>query len=408
MKKIMQTIRLAFRTLLRNPLRSFFMMLGVTIGIASLTAMASIGEATRQETLRQFKRMVGTYDVINIVPGAASTRGMPSLTTVEPVLKFTDATAIANEVDGVLQVAEVQNAFDIDVKYRDKATVSAIYGISANWLEMRSFFVETGDPITPDDIMGVARVAVIGQDIVTGLFPDTDPIGKQLRIGNVPFLVKGIVVSRGAGPGGSSLDGVIYIPVTTASKRLFNRDYLTTITAQLENPENPGPVIESIRAVLRERHGIVPPGEDDFTIRNSRANVERIAAVSSTLGTILTGVSVIAMIIGGTVIMSLMLIAVSERRREIGVRRAVGATRSDVMLQFLIEAATVSLSGGLVGIALGIGGAALASMQQELQPVLIWDTIGLAVAVSVGLGLVFGLQPAWKAANIDPIDALRS
>ncbi len=408
MKKIMQTTRLAFRTLLRNPLRSFFMMLGVTIGIASLTAMASIGEATRQETLRQFKRMVGTYDVINIVPGAASTRGMPSLTTVEPVLKFTDATAIANEVDGVLQVAEVQNAFDIDVKYRDKATVSAIYGISANWLEMRSFFVETGDPITPDDIVGVARVAVIGQDIVTGLFPDTDPIGKQLRIGNVPFLVKGIVVSRGAGPGGSSLDGVIYIPVTTASKRLFNRDYLTTITAQLENPENPGPVVESIRAVLRERHGIVPPGEDDFTIRNSRANVERIAAVSSTLGTILTGVSVIAMIIGGTVIMSLMLIAVSERRREIGVRRAVGATRSDVMLQFLIEAATVSLSGGLVGIALGIGGAALASMQQQLQPVLIWDTIGLAVAVSVGLGLVFGLQPAWKAANIDPIDALRS
>jgi len=406
--KLMTTIRLALRTLFRNPLRSFFMMLGVTIGIASLSAMASIGEATRQETLRGFKRMVGTYDVVNIVPGAASTRGMPSLTTVEPSLKFTDAAAIAAEAEGVVQVAEVQNAFDIDVKYRENATVTALYGVSSNWLEMHSYFIETGDVITQDDITSLARVAVIGQDIVTGLFPNEDPMGKQVRIGNVPFQVKGILVSRGAGPGGGSLDGVIFIPVTTASKRLFNRDYLTTITAQLKDPERPGPSIEAITAILRERHGIVPPGEDDFTISDSRANADQVAEVSSTFGTVLTGVAVIAMIIGGTVIMSLMLIAVSERRREIGVRRAVGATRSDIMLQFLIEAATVSVIGGLVGIAIGVGGATLAAVQQELPPVLIWDVIGIAVAISVGIGLLFGLQPAWKAANIDPIDALRS
>jgi len=406
--RITQAFRLALRTLIRNPLRSFFMMLGITVGIASLTAMASLGAATRQETLRQFKRMVGTYDVINIVPGAASTRGMPSLTTVEPSLKFSDAAAIADEADGVLQVAEVQNAFDIDVKYRDKTTVSAIYGISANWLEMRSYFIETGDVITQEDIAGVARVAVIGQDIVTGLFANENPLGKQVRIGNVPFQVKGVLVSRGAGPGGSSLDGVIFIPVTTASRRLFNRDYLTTITAQLENPQRPEPAIESIKAVLRERHGIIPPGEDDFTISDSRANAEQVAEVSSTLGTILTGVAVIAMIIGGTVIMSLMLIAVSERRREIGVRRAVGATRRDVMMQFLIEAATVSVIGGLAGIALGTGGAVLTAIRQDLPPVLLWNVIGIAVVVSVGIGLVFGLQPAWKAANIDPIDALSS
>jgi len=405
---LFKTIVLALRTLVRNPLRSFFMSLGVTIGIASLTAMASVGEATKQETMRQFKRMIGTYDVVNVLPGAARTRGMPSLTTVEPSLKFSDATAIAGEVSGVAQVAEVQNAFDLDVKYRDSTIPSALYGISANWLEMHSYYVEAGNTISADDVISVARVAVIGPDIQAALFPNEDPLGKQLRVGNVPFQVKGVLVSRGAGPGGSSLDAIVFIPVTTASKRLFNRDYLTTITAKLKDPERPEPVIEEISALLRERHGIVPPGEDDFTISNPRATAAQVSEVGSTLGTILSGVAVIATFIGGTVIMSLMLIAVSERQREIGVRRAVGATRKDIMVQFLIEAATVSIIGGFAGVALGAAGGLIAATQQELPPVLMWSAIGGAVLLSVGIGVIFGLQPAWKAANVDPIEALRS
>ena len=406
--KFLRTVSLALRTLVRNPLRSFFMMLGVTIGIASLTAMASVGEATKQETMRRFKRMVGTYNVVNIVPGAASTRGMPSVTTVEPSLKFEDAKALAEEASSVSQVAEVQNAFDIDVKYRDNTTPSAIYGISANWLEMHSYFIEAGNLITDDEVQSVARVAVIGLDIKTALFPNEDPIGKQLRIANVPFQIKGVLVSRGAGPGGGSLDSIVFIPVTTASKRLFNRDYLTTITVQLKDPERPEAAIEEISAILRDRHGIVPPGVDDFTVSNPRATADQVSEVRSTLTGVLNGVAAIATIIGGTVIMSLMLIAVSERRREIGVRRAVGATRRDIMLQFLIEAATVSLIGGLAGILFGVGGATIAAAQQQLPPVLAANTIGRAVLLSVGIGLVFGLQPAWKAANIDPIEALRS
>jgi putative ABC transport system permease protein len=405
---ILRTISQALRTLVRNPLRSFFMMLGVTIGIASLTAMASVGEATKQETMRRFKRMVGTYNVVNIVPGAASTRGMPSVTTVEPSLKFEDARAIAEQASSVQQVAEVQNAFDIDVKYRDNTTPSAIYGISANWLEMHSYFIEAGGLISDDEVQSLARVAVIGVDIQKALFPNEDPIGKQLRIANVPFQIKGVLVSRGAGPGGSSLDAIVFIPVTTASKRLFNRDYLTTINVQLKNPDRPEPAIEEISAILRDRHGIVPPVEDDFTVSNPRATAEQVSEVRSTLTSVLNGVAAIATIIGGTVIMSLMLIAVSERRREIGVRRAVGATRRDIMVQFLIEAATVSFFGGLAGIALGVGGATLAAARQGLSPVFMGNAIGGAVFLSVGIGLVFGLQPAWKAANIDPIEALRS
>jgi putative ABC transport system permease protein len=406
--KIMRIIALALRTLARNPLRSFFMMLGVAIGIASLTAMASVGESTRQETMRRFKRMVGNYNIINIQPGAASTRGMPSLTTVEPSLKFEDAAAIAAEAAGVEQVAKVQNAFDIDVKYRDNTTPSAIYGVSANWLEMHSYFIDSGNVISEEDVQSLSRVAVIGLDIKNALFPGENPLGKQLRIGNVPFQVKGVLVTRGAGPAGSSLDGIVFIPVTTASKRLFNRDYLTTINVQLKNPDRPEPAIEEITSILRERHGIVPPGEDDFTLSSPRAAAAEVAEVDSTLGSVLTGVAVIATIIGGTVIMSLMLISVSERRREIGVRRAVGATRTDVMVQFLVEAALVSVLGGAVGVALGIVGAMIAAAQQDMPPVVTLSAVVGAVCLSVGIGLVFGLQPAWKAANIDPIEALRA
>ena len=403
-----RTISLALRTLLRNPLRSFLMMLGVTVGIAALTTMASVGEATKQETMRRFKRMVGTYDIVNIAPGAARTRGMPSLTTVEPTLKFDDATAIAAEARTITQIAEVQNAFDIDVKHRDNTTASAIYGISANWLEMHGYFIDAGTPISDDDVASLARVAVIGIDVQTALFPNQDPMGQQMRIANVPFQVKGVLVSRGAGPGGGSLDNIVFIPVTTASKRLFNRDYLTTINAKLKDPDRPEAAIEEISAILRQRHGIVPPGEDDFTVTNPRATAEQVTQVRSTLSTVLTGVAVIATLIGGLVIMSLMLIAVSERRREIGVRRAVGATRRDVMLQFLIEAATISVIGGLAGVALGVAGATIAAIQQDLPPILLWSTIGGSVVLSVCIGLVFGLQPAWKAANLDPIEALRN
>jgi len=406
--KIWAGLSLANRSMLRNPLRAFFMMLGVTIGIASLTAMSTMGESTRQETMRQFKNMVGNYDLINIEPGATATRGMPSLTTVEPTLKFGDSDAILAQVNGVKQVADVQNAFDLNAKYRDQTTASAVYGITSNWLEMHSYFIDFGSVISDDDIASISRVAVIGPDIQRELFGAEDPIGKQIRIANVPFQVKGVLVTRGAGPGGSSLDGIVFIPVTTASKRLFNRDYLTTIVLELEDPLNPEPVIEEVTAVLRGRHGIVPPGEDDFGFVSPRAAAEQVSEVDSTLTRVLTGVSAIATIIGGTVIMSLMLIAVSERRREIGVRRAMGATRRDIMQQFLIEAAAASLLGGVIGTVLGVGGGAIAVLQQNMPPVFVWQMILFSVVLSIGVGLIFGLQPAWKAANTDPIDALRS
>jgi putative ABC transport system permease protein len=302
----------------------------------------------------------------------------------------------------------MQFALDLDVKYREKTASPSVIGVSANWIDVRGEDIAFGSGITPEDEASLARVAVIGEDVRKALFPDEDPIGKQLRIADVPFEIKGVLGSRGVGPGGASMDNMLVIPVTTASKRLFNRDYFTSMIVQLKDPEQAAQGIADITALLRERHGIVPPGEDDFTVTSPQAQVTRVTEVGSTLSKVLTGVAVIATLIGGTVIMSLMLIAVSERRKEIGVRRAVGASRQDIMVQFLVEAAVISLIGGLLGIVVGVGGTLAATALTKLPPAVMWSAVGGSVVLSIGVGLVFGLQPAWRAANIDPIQALRS
>lgn len=398
----------AWRSLTRSKLRSFFMMLGVIVGIAALTALASVGEATRQETMRQFKRMLGTFDTLTIRPGAGSTRGMPSLGSVEPSLKFADGPAIAAGVPGVKRVALVQQAFDLDVSYRDETTVPLVLGVSPNWADVRGETVAAGAHLSDEDDSALARVTVIGADVASTLFHGEDPLGKVIRIADVPFQVKGVMASRGAGPGGASLDNMLVIPVSTSSKRLFNRDYLTTLVVQLDDAASSDRVADDVRALLRERHRIIPPAQDDFTVGSPRATLAQITKVGTTLSKVVSGVAVIATLIGGAVIMSLMLIGVSERRREIGVRRAVGATRADVMRQFLVEATLISALGGAIGILIGAGGATVGALLQKLPPAYMWSMIGGAVALSVAVGVVFGLYPAWKAANVDPIEALRS
>jgi putative ABC transport system permease protein len=403
-----RAIVLALRTLSRNRLRTCFMMLGMVVGISSLTALSSIGEGTRQETMRRFKRMIGTFDTIIVRPGSAQTRGMVSLTNVPPTLKFEDARAIATEVPDVRRVAQVQNAFDVDVKYRDQTAAPAIFGVSSNWTELRGDEISQGSGISDEDVQALGRVAVLGMEVKTTLFAADDPIGKTIRIADIPFQVKGVLSSRGAGPGGANLDNIVLIPVTTASRRLFNRDFLTMLVAQLKDPEQGDRAVGRITSLLRERHHIVPPASDDFTITNPGAAMARVTEVGSTLSKVLTGVAALATLIGGVVIMSLMLIAVSERRKEIGVRRSVGASQQDIVLQFLLEALTISALGGLIGIAIGAGGTSLATWWQQLPSALVWQAIASAVLISIAVGLLFGLHPAWKASRVDPIAALRS
>lgn len=405
--KLHQALVLACRTLSRNRLRACFMMLGVVVGIGSLTALSSVGEATRQETVRRFERMVGTIDTVTIRPGSGQTRGMPAVNDAPATIKFDDAAAIA-QLPGIRRVVEIQNAFDVDVKYRSSTDVPTIFGTTPEFANLRGTDVIEGNPITDEDIQALARVVVIGLDVKQALFHGEDPIGKTIRIGEVPFQVKGVFASRGAGPGGVSLDNFVLIPISTAAKRLFNRDSLTMLVAQLRDPSASDAIMKEVRSLLRERHHLVPPALDDFTLTNPRAALARANDAGSTLSKVLGGVAALATLVGGVVIMSLMLIAVSERRKEIGVRRSVGASRADVLVQFLLEAATVSAVGGVLGVGLGLGASAIATKVQQLPPVLTWSVVGIAVMVSVAIGLVFGVHPAWKASHVDPIAALRS
>jgi putative ABC transport system permease protein len=398
----------AARSLNRYRLRTTLMMMGIIVGIASLAILTSLGEATKRETMQRFKNMIGTFDTIIIRPGGGRSRGMPTLVNVPPTLRFEDAKALATELPEIKAVAQMQAAFDIDIKYREKTASPAVFGVSANWLKLRSDEVADGMFFSEDQNASLARVAVIGTDVRNSLFSNQDPLGKTIRIADVPFEVIGILKSRGAGPAGGSLDNVILIPVNTASRRLFNRDYLTMVIAQLKNPEASNEVTNKISGWLRERHHIQPPTLDDFAITNPAATMARVTQTGNTLAKILTGVAIMALLIGGIVIMSMMSIAVSERRKEIGVRRSVGAARGDIVVQFVLEATFVAFAGGAVGVLVGFGGSEIATRLQKLPSVLVWQPFATAVLLSIVIGVVFGIYPAWRASRVDPIQALRS
>ena len=398
----------AVRTMNRYRLRTLLMMLGVLIGISSLAVLTAIGEGTKRETMQRFKNMVGTFDTIIVRPGGARFRGMPTLVNVPQTLKFDDAHAIANELGEVKAVAEMQTAFDIDVKYRDRFSSPAVFGVSANWLALRSEDVADGTFFLNEQNVSLARVAVIGVDVRKDLFPDEDPLQKTIRIGDVPFQVIGLLRPRGAGPAGGSLDNLIVIPVNTASRRLFNRDFLTKLLVQIKNAERGAEEAEKVTSLLRQRHHIQPPALDDFTVTNPAATMAQVTRAGNILSKILTGVAAMALLIGGVVIMSLMSIAVSERRKEIGVRRSVGAAQADIIFQFLLEAALVSLAGGIVGVLLGWSGMELVTRLLQLPQIIVWQPLILSILLSLAVGIAFGLYPAWTASKVDPIKALRS
>jgi putative ABC transport system permease protein len=404
--RLLGQVWFAWHAVRRNRLRSALMMIGIIIGVVGLTISSSIGQATKQETLARFKNMLGTFDTLIVRPGAGSIKGMTNLGESDTTLTFEDAAAVAR-APFARNVVEVENALKVDASYRDRHVSPAVFGVDADWGVVRGETLAEGEFLTPQDERTLARVAVLGADARRDLFADDDPLGKTIRIASVPFEVAGALDPRGAGPTGASLDNLIFIPVTTAAKRLFNRNYLTMLIVQLKDPKGSDRAIAELRRLLRARHRLDPAAPDDFTITSPRAVMAQVEAMGSVIGTLLLAITVLALVVGGIVIFAVMLAGLGARRGEIGLRRASGAGRNAIATQFLVEAGLVSLLGGLIGVAIGIASTQVVSRLERLPFLVDIPALATAVALSLLIGLVFGAIPALRAANVDPIEALR-
>lgn len=405
--KFLRISKVAIKILWVNKMRSFFMMLGIIIGIATLTIIVSLGEGSKQQVIERMKKM-GADASLMVRPGSGSQRGIPGGQAGITSLTLEDANAIEDYIGNVKHIAPTTVKGSVPVKYGNQSSTPTVFGVTPIWRIVRTFDVERGEFISDEDIATVAKVCLVGQQVVQDLFETEDPIGKFILINNVNFQVKGVLEKKGASTGGGNLDNRILVPLSTSLRRLFNQAYLNQIVIQLSNVSGMYETAAEVKALLRERHHLAQDEPDDFSVRIPEEAVKTATAVSDTMTILLSLIAGISLIAGGVVLMNIMLISVTERKREIGIRKAVGARRRDILLQFLIESIAVTFTGGLIGFVVGYLGADVTTLIAQTPSAFSWKVFALAFGFSALVGIFFGVQPARKAAALDPIEALRS
>jgi putative ABC transport system permease protein len=404
---ILESLKMATQTLISNKLRSGLTMLGIVIGNASVIGMIGVGEGTQTLATDQFKSL--GPNTLFILPGSPKAQNIRSGGT-PPTLVLSDARAIARQVPSVAGVAPVLQNSSV-VSYQSVTTTSIIQGTTADFPTVRNFAVDKGRFVTAQDVKQDKQIAMVGTDIAQRLFGNNDPIGKQIRINNVSFEIVGLMESKGSSFG-SNQDDTIFVPITTMSKRIIGRTSpyglrLSLISVSAKNSESMDAAEFQITNLLRQRHKIV--GEDDFTVRNQKDALTIVSTITGALTLLLGAIAGISLLVGGIGVMNIMLVSVTERTQEIGLRKAIGATQNDILTQFTIEAIILSVVGGIIGTLIGIGGIVLVRNFSPLKTAAISPSaIILAVSVSGGIGLFFGVVPARQAARLDPIEALRS
>ncbi len=404
--KIVSTVRVSLKGLTGNKLRAFFMMLGVLIGIMALTVIVSVGQGAKLQVMQKMETL-SAFGAVMVIPGGGMTRGLGSVDSVPATLTAEDAQAIRSEVPHVQDVALVQSKQGVTIKFGNQSTATMVWGVTPNYPTIRPTPVARGEFFGEEEQSSQARVAVLGQDTAAALFGDADPLEQTIRIESVPFKVIGIQKKLGASPGGGNLDDRILIPQATAARRLFNLTNLTQLVVQINGREHVRGAAERVKQLLHERHHIAEGMPDDFSVRIAEQMLGVLTGSSQTLTLFLGIVAALSLLVGGFIVMNIMLISVSERTKEIGLRRAVGARRRDILLQFILEAGAVTAAGGLFGVLLGVGGALLASRLLGWPAAISWPAITGAVFFAGIVGLVFGVQPARKAAALHPVEALR-
>jgi putative ABC transport system permease protein len=401
-----ESLGMAAKTLVGNKLRSGLTMLGIIIGNASVIAMIGIGEGTQKLASDQFTSL--GPNTLFILPGSPKAQNIRS-GGVPPTLVLSDARAIARQVPSVVGVSPFLQA-SLVVTYRNVTTTSAVTGTNSEFLKVRSFSVAKGRFIMEADLKNDRQIAVLGPDLADRLFGGIDPIGQQIRVNNVSFEVVGLMAGKGSSFG-SNQDDAVYVPITTMSRRTIGRTSpfglrLSGISVSAKDSQSLDAAEFQITNLLRRRHKII--GDDDFTVRNQKDILQIVNTITGALTLLLAGIAAISLIVGGIGVMNIMLVSVTERTQEIGLRKAIGASERDILWQFTIEAIILSIAGGLVGTVIGIGSTIAIATFSPLQATVSVPAILMAVGVSGGIGLFFGVFPARQAARLDPIEALRS
>jgi len=406
--KIIKNSKEGIKSLNSNRLRTFLMMLGVIIGIATFITVIAIGQGGKKQVIKNMNKMWGAMPIA-ITPGGKDISPHADILSAPATLTKEDADAIVREVPNVKDACLVQIKTSVSINYKEKNMIALdLIGITPNFERIRITKVSSGDFIAEEDMNSLARVCLIGPTVVKGLFDDKDPIGEIVRIENVNFIVKGVLEPKGTGPDGRDLDNRILIPQTTFARRMYNVNHLSQIVVELIDVKKIDQTGNHIATFLRERHNISSEKFDDFTIRLPSTMAQMFTKTSQTLTIFLAIISLISLIVGGVVIMNIMLISVSERTKEIGIRRAVGAKKRDILSQFLFEAGWVTFLAGIIGIIFGIVISRLIAFITKSPATITIGAIVLAFIFSVVIGIIFGLQPARKAASLNPIEALRT
>jgi putative ABC transport system permease protein len=409
MKRALSAMRIAFRALQVNKARSALTMLGIVIGVAAVIATVAVGSGATQRIQQQIAS-IGS-NIIIVIPGSVTSSGMRMGTGAAVTLTESDARDLAAQCPSVAVVAPVVRGGS-QLVYENANWASVTMGITPEFLGIRDLSIAKGAAFTQHDVDGATKVVVLGQTVVDNLFGDIDPIGKSIRVKKVPFTVVGVLARKGQSPMGQDQDDIVLIPLSSAKRKVLgiksaNADAVDSIMLQAASNQQMQAAQDEAQALLRQRHHLQPAQDDDFSIRNMQEIFAAQESSSRVMSLMLAAVASVSLIVGGIGIMNIMLVSVRERTREIGLRQAVGAKTRDILTQFLVEAATLSVAGGIIGIVVGVGTSFLVSRLADWQTVIGPGAVLLAVFFSALVGITFGYYPARKAAYLDPIEALR-
>ena len=404
---VWQSLRIALRALGRNKMRTALTMLGMIIGVSAVITLVALGAGATAKVTASISAL-GT-NLLTINPERPHRRFGSGTTVV--ALKETDAKAIASHFPQTVKAVAPVARGGVTTKLGNKTHDTQLIGATPAYKDISNTPVSAGRFISQSDVDGRLKVAVVGTTVVEGLTGDAsaNPVGMNIQINRVPFSVIGVLKTKGSAAFGQDQDDLVIVPVSTALRRVFNRDYLSSVSVEAASKSTMDLTVEQISRLLRQRHHLQPPfpDNDDFEIRSQTGLLETLQTATGTMTSLLAGIAVVSLIVGGIGIMNIMLVSVSERTREIGLRKAVGATSRDVLLQFLIESCVIAVAGGMIGVALGASGAYVAGSVLGTGSLVTPQSVLAAVLVSTAIGLFFGIYPARKAAQLDPIEALR-